>query len=215
MHRKYNKFLIVSLVAVLIFGVYSYFYRNLKSEAAASDSALTSSLDTTGSPAPVPSTAGSSTFSEDSAFLVKLNSLKNIKIDVSIFENQAFTLLVSNNIKLDPVPYGRVNPFSPIDNPVTTNKITYTLKTNPASAVTNKSAVLNGSLEGATSNNMYFEYGLAEPLNKVTPKLTPSSIGSFAVNISSLTSKTTYLYRAVANINGTLVYGDIISFITN
>ena len=213
MHRKYNKFLIVSFVAVLIFGVYSYFYRNLKSEAATSDNALTSSLNTTGTPAV--STTGSSTFSEDSAFLVKLNSLKNIKIDVSIFESQAFKLLVSNNIKLDPVPYGRVNPFSPIDKPVVTNKIAYTLKTNPVSAVTNKSAVLNGSLEGITSNNMYFEYGLVEPLDKVTPKVTPSSIGSFAVSISPLTSKTTYLYRAVANINGVLVYGDIISFNTN
>ena len=213
MHRKYNKFLIVSFVAVLIFGVYSYFYRNLKSEAATSDNALTSSLNTTGTPAV--STTGSSTFSEDSAFLVKLNSLKNIKIDVSIFESQAFKLLVSNNIKLDPVPYGRVNPFSPIDKPVVTNKIAYTLKTNPVSAVTNKSAVLNGSLEGITSNNMYFEYGLVEPLDKVTPKVTPSSIGSFAVSISPLTSKTTYLYRAVANVNGALVYGDIISFNTN
>ena len=81
--------------------------------------------------------------------------------------------------------------------------------------MTNKSAVLNGSLEGITSNNMYFEYGLVEPLDKVTPKVTPSSIGSFAVSISPLTSKTTYLYRAVANINGVLVYGDIISFNTN
>ena len=214
MHRKYNKFLIVSLVAVVILGVYSYFYNNLKSEAAAGDNALTSSLNTTGSPTTAASNS-SSTFSEDSAFLLKLNSLKKIKIDVSIFDNQAFKLLVSNSIKLDPVPYGRINPFSPTDKPVITNKVTYTLKTNPVSALTNKSAVLNGSLEGITSNNIYFEYGLAEPLDKTTPKVTPSSIGSFASSISALTSKTTYMYRAVANINGALVYGDIISFNTN
>ncbi|MEI7688588.1 MAG: hypothetical protein WCI91_00175 [Candidatus Nomurabacteria bacterium] len=214
MHRKYNKFLIVSLVAVVILGVYSYFYNDLKSEAAAGDNALTSSLNPTGSPVAT-STSGTSTFSEDSAFLLKLNSLKKIKIDVSIFDSQAFKLLVSNTIKLDPVPYGRINPFSPTDKPVVTNKVTYTLKTNPVSALTAKSAVLNGSLEGAVSNNIYFEYGLVEPLDKMTPKVTPSSIGSFASNIISLTPKTTYLYRAVANINGALVYGDIISFNTN
>jgi hypothetical protein len=214
MHRKYNKFLIVSLVAVVILGVYSYFYNNMKSEAAAGDNALTSSLNTKGSPV-VPASSGSSTFNEDSAFLLKLNSLKKIKIDVSLFESQAFKLLVSNSIKLDPVPYGRTNPFSPTDKPNIANKVNYTLKTNPVSALTNKSAVLNGSLEGVTSNNIYFEYGLVEPLDKMTPKVTPSSIGSFASSISSLTSKTTYSYRAVANINGVLVYGNIISFNTN
>lgn len=212
MHRKYNKFLIVSLVAVMVLGVYSYFYNDLKSEAASSDGSLTSTSGVTGVPA---ATTGGSSVNEDIAFLVKLNSLRRIKIDVSIFESQAFKLLVSNNIKLDSAPYGRANPFSPTDKPTAINKIAYTLKTNPASAITNKSAVLNGALEGATSNNIYFEYGTAEPLDKVTMKLAPSLVGGFASSVSPLISKTTYFYRAVANVNGALVYGDINSFNTN
>ncbi len=215
MHRKYNKFLIVSLVAVIVFGVYTHFYKDLKSEAATSDNALTST--TGGDTAPVTTgSSGSASLNEDTSFLMKLSSLKKIKIDTSIFDSQAFKLLVSNNIKLDPVPYGRINPFSPTDKPVIVNKVTYTLKTNPASAITNKSAVLNGSLEGGViSNNIYFEYGTVEPLDKMTAKVTPSLVGSFASTIGSLISKTTYLYRSVANINGVLVYGDIISFTTN
>ena len=214
MHRKYNKFLIVSFVGVLALGAYSYFYNNLKSEAANEDSALSSSLTDTASTTSAPV---NNTINEDTAFLMKLNSLKRIKIDVSLFENQAFKLLVSNNIKIDPLPYGRLNPFSPTDQSTAVAKLTYTLKTNPVGAITNKSAVLNGSLEGgATSNNIYFEYGtVADKLDKTTPKVIPSLVGNFSSNINLLNSKTTYYYRSAANINGAIVFGDVMTFNTN
>ncbi|MCX6753922.1 MAG: hypothetical protein NTV03_02620 [Candidatus Nomurabacteria bacterium] len=219
MHKKYNKFLIVSFIIVSILGVYSYFYNDLRSEAATTvdgESPLTSSLDTTITSTNTVTTSNQVT--EDTAFLMKLVSLTRIKVDASLFTNKAFQLLVDNNIKLEAVPYGRTNPFSPTTGSVlntTNNKITFLLKTNPATLVTSKSAILNGSLEGATSDNIYFEYGTTDTLGKVTPKVIPSLIGNFASNLIGLTSKTTYFFRAVASVNGALTFGDITSFTTN
>lgn len=215
MHKKYNKFLIVSFIVVFIFGVYSYFYNNLRSEAATTADPITSSLDTTTTATNVVATSSQAT--EDTAFLMKLVSLTKIKVDSSLFNNKTFKLLVDNNIKLEAVPYGRTNPFSPTTSSVTNinNAVTFLLKTNPATLITNKSAILNGSLEGATSDNIYFEYGITNTLGKVTPKVIPSLIGNFASNLIGLTSKTTYFFRAAAFINGVLTLGDITLFTTN
>lgn len=210
MHKRYNKFLIVSFVGVLILGVYSYFYNDLKSEAA-SDSSLTSSL---GASTAVTATS-SNKAAEDTAFITQLFTLTKIKVDTSLFSEPTFKSLVDNNVKLEPVPYGRTNPFSPTVGNAVNNKTTIILKTNPASVISNQSAVLNGSIDGATSNNIYFEYGLDQNLGKVTPKVIASLVGNFASRIVSLTPKTTYFYRTVANVNGILTFGEIISFNTN
>ena len=77
-----------------------------------------------------------------------------------------------------------------------------------------KSAVVSGTLIGANSNNIYFEYGTTETFGKVTPKVTTSLVGNFSYNINLLTPKTTYFYRAVANVNGVLIFGDTMSFTT-
>ena len=219
MHKKYNKFLIASLIIASILGVYSYFYSGSNSEAATvdgEDSPITSSLNTTTTSTNT-TVATSNQVAEDTAFLMKLVSLTKIKVDKSLFSNKAFQLLVDNNIKLEAVPYGRTNPFSPTDGSMvnTNSKVVFSLKTNPATLITSKSVILNGSLEGATSDNIYFEYGLTDTLGKVTPKVIPSLVGNFASNLIGLTSKTTYFFRAVANINGALTFGDITSFTTN
>lgn len=212
MHKKYSKFLIVSFVGVLLLGVYSYFYNDYQTEAS-SDSGITSSLDSVNPiDGSVPMDAKTS---EDISFLTQLISLKNIKIDTSLFEDESFTLLVDNNIKLEPVPYGRVNPFSPTEKVATNNKTAFSLKTTSATLISNKSAVLNGFLEGANSTNVYFEYGPTEALGKVTPKVNPSMIGNYSSTIVGLTSKTPYYYKITANINGALSSGDIMTFNTN
>lgn len=211
-HRKYSTFLILSFVAVSILGAYSYIY-NLKSEAASSDSALSSSLDVG-----LNALSGnnvSAKANEDIAFLMKLASLNKINIDTSLFSNQSFKLLIDNNIKLDPVPYGRSNPFSPTDKIVVNTKQSSPLKTIGATSVSSTTAVLNGSIESATSNNIYFEYGNTELLGKVTPKVIPSLVGSVVSNLTMLTPKTKYFFRVVANINGIVVFGDTMSFTTN
>jgi hypothetical protein len=214
MNNKNNKFLIALFILVCMIGVYSYFHDS-KSEASTTDSSLTSSLDTTAGA----SKTGSDDVVTDTAFIMNLNSLKTIKIDTSLLESQPFILLKDNNIKLDPVPYGRINPFAPTsDNVVantTNNKTVISIKANTATQISDKFATLNGSLDGATSNNVYFQYGLTQTLGKNTPKSNLSLIGNFSSNINNLTSKTTYFFRAVANVSGTLIYSDIISFNTN
>lgn len=211
-HRKYSTFLILSFIAVSIFGGYSYLY-NLKSEASSSDNALSSSLDTVSN-----SLSGknvSDKTNEDIAFLMKLASLNRINIDTSLFGNRSFKLLVDNNIKLDPVSPGRPNPFSPTDKVFVNSKTVSPLKTISATSISSNGAVLNGSIEGATSNNIYFEYGNTEALGKVTPKVIPSLVGNVGYNLTLLTPKTKYFFRVSANINGAIVSGDIMSFITN
>ncbi|OGJ06578.1 hypothetical protein A2387_01770 [Candidatus Nomurabacteria bacterium RIFOXYB1_FULL_36_10] len=213
MHRKYSNFLIISFIGVLVLGVYSYFNNDLKVSASSSGGDITSSLDASGG-VPVSSTGDAKT-AEDIAFLAQLIALKTIKIDTSIFNDQSFKLLVDNNIKLDPVPYGRTNPFSPADKVIANNKATISIKTNLTTLVSSKSAILNGSLEGASSNNVYFEYGTTDALGKTTPKIAPSMIGNYSTTVTGLLSKTTYFYRLTANINGVATSGDIMSFSTN
>lgn len=211
MKKKNHKFLIASFVGILIFGI--YYYYDPRSEASSTDSPITSSLDTKGSTTPPKDTIGKA--NEDTAFLMKLASLTKIKIDTSLFTDKSFKLLVDNNIKLEPIPYGRKNPFLPTDGNIASNKVVFSLKTNPATSITTKSAILNGSIEKATSTNIYFEYGLTEDLGKVTPKVIPSLVGSLTSNVTLLDSKTTYFYRVVASINGSLTFGEIMSFNTN
>lgn len=214
MHKKYNKFLIVSFIGVCIFGVYSYFYNDLKSEAASeTDSPLSSSLtDTKTNPIDVNQ---NNKATEETAFLMKLASLNTIRVNTSLFERESFKFLVDNNITLEPAPFGRINPFAPTGEQAVVNKQTFILKTMPATLIVNKSALLNGSIEGATSNNIYFEYGTTEALGKTTPKVNPSLMGTLAASINLLTPKTTYYYRVAANINGVLSYGEIMSFNIN
>ena len=212
MHKKFNKFLIVSFIGVIILGVYSYFYNDLKSEAS-SNGSLVSSLDSTTNAAP---TLDNSNASLDTAFLTKLASLTSIKIDTSLFTSKTFNSLVDNNIKLDPVPYGRTNPFSPSDKIASTTGVTVSpIKANPALSITDKSVIFSGSLNGGVvSNNIYFEYGISPNFGKLTPKLSPSLTGNFSSSVTGLISKTTYYFRAVANINGVLTYSETMSFDT-
>lgn len=212
MHRKYSNFLIVLSIGVILLGVYSYFY-NSKSEASLPDGSITSSLDTssTGDSLSISDTK----IAEDISFLTKLIMLKNIKIDSSLFQEQSFSKLIDNNVKLDTVPYGRTNPFSPIDKVSTNSQSVSSLRTNPATLISSKSAALNGSIEGASSSNVYFEYGPTETLGKTTSKVSPSMVGNFTTTITGLSPKTTYFFRITANVNGSLTHGDTMSFNTN
>ncbi len=142
MHRKYNKFLIVSVIVISIFGVYSYFSNDLKSEAAigAADttdadtgSGLTSSLDTNATSTSTNNAGGEA--AENTAFVIKLNSLKNIRIDTSLFTDKSFTSLVDNNVVIEEVPYGRINPFAPLNNFNTVIKTADIVTVEPGSVV--------------------------------------------------------------------------------
>lgn len=138
MHRKYSNFLIVIFIGVILLGIYYYFYNNSSSEA--SSDSITSSLDTTADPL---SANGDAKIAEDVSFLTKLIALKTIRIDTSLFQDQSFNKLVDNNIKLDYVSSGRVNPFSPIDKIIPNNQTTIIPTTKNIITPTNKSVKTN------------------------------------------------------------------------
>ena len=141
MNKTHNKFLIISFTLVFILGVYSYFENTLVGKVFSADSSLTSSLSTAGTTTPADDISAKT--KEDISFINKLNSLKDIHIDSSFFADKTFKVLIDNNIKLEAAPYGRSNPFSPTNRPVVLQASSPVL-TKPATAITSKSAVLNG-----------------------------------------------------------------------
>jgi hypothetical protein len=211
-----NKFLIVLAVAIMLGGLYVYFYKDLNVSAATqtqSDSSLSSSI--TGNPS---LSSLDDKIAEDTAFLSTLVSLTTINIDTSLFSNQSFNALNDNTVKLEPVAAGRQNPFAAIDVTSLDNASVSTspVITNQPTQVTDKTAILNGAVNSASGvTSTYFEYGPTASLGKTTQSAKQSLVGTFIMNISGLASKTTYFFRAVAKINGSIVNGEIISFNTN
>lgn len=110
MHKTHNKILVFFTLVLVAFGVYTYFSNSL-SISAAETTALSSS--TTGT---VSINSSNDQISQDTAFLATLVSLNKIKIDTSLFKNNAFQTLVDNSVKSESVTPGRANPFAPIDN---------------------------------------------------------------------------------------------------
>ena len=213
-----NKFLILLVIIIIFIGGYLYFSNGLKSEAAttspdgslSSTTAVNASI-TTSSTSPI-----NEKIASDIAFISKLASLNSIKIDTSLFSNKLFTKLTDNNIDIETGPVGRLNPFALIGlDGAKSTVIASQVTTKDATQVTDKSAVLNGIVSDPTATSVYFEYGLDQTLGSTTGLLKQSLIGGFNTIITGLTSKATYLYRAVSKINNVLVYGDIISFKTN
>lgn len=213
MNTTYNKFLIGLAIILLISGGYVYFSNDL--DVYAADSGLVS---TSGNA--VENALGkpkNKKISDDTAFLYTLTSLTKIKIDTSLFNDASFSSLVDNTVILDPATTGRRNPFAPINRAVTLTEAPVSLVvTNQPDQITTKSALLNGTTNNAPGvTSVYFEYGPTATLGKATPTAKQSLIGSFAANVTGLNTNATYFYRAVAKINNTLYYGDIVSFNTN
>jgi len=211
--RKYNIILIVSAVALLFFGVYTYFYKGLNVEA---QTPLSSSISSQSGATPLESITSDNEISADTAFLLTLTSLTKIKIDTSLFGNVAFQRLNDNTVNLEQVEAGRPNPFAPISNITSDAQAQISpVTTNQPVKITAKTAALSGTIsDPSIASSTYFEYGPTPTLGKVTPQATPSLIGTYVTTITGLTSQTTYFYRAVAKIRGTPLYGEVISFVT-
>ncbi len=211
--NKHNTFLIAFAVILLFLGVYVYFDANLNVQAAAPTSSVASQ---SGASPLQAATTSNDQISVDTAFLLSLTSLTKLKIDTSLFDNIAFQRLNDNTVALEQVETGRPNPFAPIDAyTVGDGALASPVTTDAPVKIATKTAVLSGTIDSSTQvTNTYFEYGPTPTLGKVTPQATPSLIGTFVTTISGLTPKTTYFYRAVAKINGTPVYGEIVTFET-
>lgn len=211
--KTYHIFLVLSSFFLFIAGCYLYFSHGL--DASAADSSLASSN------APTQTTVvstGDEKITLDTAFISTLASLNKITIDTSIFQDKAFLSLSDNTVNLDAVTYGRPNPFAPFDTTSTTSTtatLTPQVITNDALNVTTKSANLNGSLgDSITPTGVYFEYGKTEALGSTTLGANISRINTFVINITGLSPKTTYYYKAVARVGTATVSGETVSFTT-
>jgi hypothetical protein len=214
MKNIYNKFLIISTILLFIGGVYLYLSKDLNSETLV-PVALGSSLESSNVTTPVDTSKEN--IDSNISFLTKLASLKKINIDTALFKNLAFNALKNNSVKIEKVPAGRVNPFAPtVDDSIDTSQILSNVVTNQPTQVTDKTAILNGTLN--TTNNvtdLYFEYGNKIELGTTSEKIKQSLVGTFVKNISGLIPKTTYFFKACAKINNIASCGEVISFTTN
>jgi hypothetical protein len=194
--------------------MYLYFSHGLSVQAATPSS--TSDLSSSGSSSVSLLGMNNDAIGVDTAFLLKLTTLTKIRIDTSIFSDHAFQALNDNTVNLEPVAPGRPNPFAPIDTlvPVTASSLSPVV-TSQATQVTSKTAILNGTINIAGVSSTYFEYGPTEALGKLTPPVKQSLIGTFVTNVTGLSPKTTYFFRAVAKAGTVPIYGDIASFNTN
>lgn len=210
MRKAHNTFLIASFVLLVIAGVYSYFSHGQNSEAAGS---LT---PTTGSITPPILGGGTNQIALDTAFLSSLVTLNKIKVDNSLFSNQAFKSLHDNTVSLEQAVAGRPDPFAPLDQQVSSQEApSVVVTTNEPSQITNKTVIFNGAI--ATTDKVqatYFEYGPTPSLGQVTPMVSQSLVATFVAKVGGLSSQTVYFYRAAAKVNGAIIYGDIISFNT-
>ena len=214
----YNKFLIISTIALIMGGVYLYLSKDLNSGTIipiALGSSLASSNVATDT-APLASSLNEK-ISSDIAFLTNLNSLKAIKIDSSFFSDQSFKILQNNEVKIEKVQAGRINPFAPIDTNNTNNIVsTPKVKTDQPAQITDKSVVLNGTvntINGVTDT--YFDYGITQNLGLIVETVKPSLVGTFIKNVLGLTPKTNYFYKACAKISNIAFCGEVVSFNTN
>ena len=214
----YNKFLIISTIALIIGGTYLYLSKDLNSGTIipiAFGSSLASSNGAANTATPAPSLGEK--ISSDISFLTTLNSLKAIKIDSSFFSDQSFKILQNNEVKIEKVQAGRINPFAPIDRN-NTNDIVFTpkVKTDQPTQITDKSVVLNGTVNTVNGvTDTYFEYGITQNLGLTVVTLKPSLVGTFIKNVLGLTPKTNYFYKACAKINNIAFCGEVVSFNTN
>ncbi|MFA5773730.1 MAG: hypothetical protein WC908_03615 [Candidatus Paceibacterota bacterium] len=213
----YNKFLIISTIFLLVGGVYLYLSRDLNSGAIVSvafGSSLASSNGTESSP--ITPTLGND-IASDISFLTTLVALKQIKIDISLFTNKSFNKLQNNAVKIESVVAGRVNPFAPIDaNSIINSGSGQTVITDQPTQITDKTAILNGTINTINGvTDTYFAYGTsAQSITGTTGIVKQSLVGTFIKNVSGLTTKTTYFFKACAKVNNIALCGEVISFTT-
>jgi len=216
MKNIYNKFLIVSTVALFIGGFYLYIDKDLNTKDIL-PIAFGSSLESS-----IPLVEGNivtdknKKISEDTSFLKTLTSLNKISIDTLLFENPAFNSLKNNSVKIEKVEAGRVNPFAPIMVAPSSDIVKLSdVVTDLPTDITDKTAILNGTVNTKTGvTDLYFEYGNNQELGTKGSIIKQSLVGTFVENISKLNPKTTYFFKACAKINNVASCGDVVSFTT-
>lgn len=160
--------------------------------------------------------SGENSISSDVSFLTALVSLKRIKIDTALFSNSLFNKLEDNSVKIEKVSPGRSNPFAPVGSSnISVVASTPKVVTDQPTQITDRTVVLNGTINASEATNAFFEYGTTDKLGTITGTVKQSLVGTFIKNVLGLTPKTNYFYKACAEINKVVLCGEVVSFTTN
>ncbi len=215
MKKLYNKFLIISTLFLVIGGMYLYSSNQLDSKGVVPVAFGSSLASSNGGDPSVLGNSSSDKISADIAFLATLVELKKIEIDTSIFTNESFNKLQNNIVIIEPVIAGRLNPFAPIS-ATSNNSASSKVVTNQPTKITSLSAVFNGTLNTTAGvTDTYFEYGISsQGMGNITTITKQSLVGTFLKNVTGLTPKTSYSFRACAKINNIAICGETVSFTT-
>lgn len=156
------------------------------------------------------------TASSDTLFLSSLTSLGTIKIDKTFFDAKIFKSLINNSVQISPTSSGRENPFAPIgsvkeEKAIVNDKI---ITTNQSSGVTSSSVVLNGFIGVSNITSGYFKYGTTEEMKEISSVVQTSTNGFFSKNLSGLTPKNKYFYKACIKVVNVESCGDTMTFTT-
>jgi len=216
MKKIHNKFLIISGIVVLISTTFLYFSSGIDSSTIIPIAYSSSLTDTTDGETKDVSLVESKIL-DDIAFLTTLISLKQIKIDNTIFSNKGFNSLKNNAVSIEKIPAGRINPFAPVEGKIANSSSYYPKAiTNGATQITSNSVILNGTLNAVSeASDAYFVYGPTYDLGSTTSKVKQSLAGTIIKNVLGLKAKTKYFYKACTKIDNTELCGEILSFTTN
>lgn len=147
-------------------------------------------------------------------FLALLLNVQSITLDDSFFSSPGFRALkdFSQVIPPDTNP-GRPNPFAPLG--ANSSVVSTQVSTGIPSLQTSTTANLNGTLSAVDPNaTRWFEYGNTFSLGTTTNPIPQPKAGAFSQEISGLLPNTTYYVKAIANIGGQIVSGNLITWKT-
>lgn len=199
MIKKLRPILIFAGVIILAMIAYSFF-KKLAPASSGSTLATTSSVQD----------MGTNDVAVGGEFVTMLLNLRTISLDDSILHSPTFTGLKDFSIVLTQLGnQGRPNPFAPFGveatSPTNTNS---PVITNAISGITTTGAALSGAISaGTVPSERWFEWGTTDAFGNQTTKITLAT-SPFSATLTGLVPATNYYVRAVATVNGQIVYGN-------
>jgi len=147
-------------------------------------------------------------------FLAMLLSLKDLRLDESLFQNNQFRNLRDFSTPITRVPgsEGRPNPFAPFEEEVGTSRV----ETGEATLITPAAATLNGLVDlTLASQSKFFAWGeTLEVANKTELITEETATGFYSQTLTGLLPATTYFFRAEVVSGRETLRGEILSFTT-
>lgn len=147
-------------------------------------------------------------------FLSVLLSLKDLRLDASVFKSNEFSSLrdFSTPISREPGQEGRPNPFASFES----EQVAFSVETGEATLLTGTQATLNGLVNlSLSSSPKLFAWGTTQELASATELINETtSTGFFSQTLTGLIPNTTYFFRAEVVSGRETLRGEILSFTT-